>query len=68
MPEQVRRAYTPSQTRREQHQAESLPSHATPEQRQKHLEELDALLDDIDEVLEEDAAEFVSAYIQKGGQ
>lgn len=30
--------------------------------------ETDALLDEIDEVLEENAEEFVAAYVQKGGQ
>lgn len=29
---------------------------------------LDDLLDEIDEVLEEDAEEFVRGYVQKGGQ
>jgi ubiquitin-like protein Pup len=30
--------------------------------------ELDALIDEIDGVLEENAAEFVDSYIQRGGQ
>ena len=30
--------------------------------------ELDGLLDEIDEVLEENAEEFVKSYVQKGGQ
>ena len=30
--------------------------------------ELDDLLDDIDQVLEENAEEFVKNYVQKGGQ
>lgn len=30
--------------------------------------EMDDLLDEIDEVLEENAADFVSQYVQKGGQ
>lgn len=30
--------------------------------------ELDELLDEIDEVLESNAEEFVSSYIQKGGE
>jgi ubiquitin-like protein Pup len=29
---------------------------------------VDAILDDIDEVLEENAEEFVRAFVQKGGQ
>jgi ubiquitin-like protein Pup len=31
-------------------------------------EEMDALVDEIDEVLEENAEEFVKNYVQKGGQ
>ena len=30
--------------------------------------ELDSLLDDIDEVLETNAEDFVKSYVQKGGQ
>ena len=30
--------------------------------------ELDEILDEIDEVLEENASEFVRNYVQKGGQ
>ena len=32
------------------------------------IEEIDDLLDEIDEVLEENAAEFVKNYVQKGGE
>ena len=31
-------------------------------------EDIDAILDEIDEVLEENAEEFVRSYVQKGGQ
>ena len=31
-------------------------------------EDVDAILDEIDEVLEENAEDFVRAYVQKGGQ
>lgn len=31
-------------------------------------EEMDALVDEIDAVLEENAEEFVKAYVQRGGQ
>jgi ubiquitin-like protein Pup len=34
----------------------------------ERLSEIDALLDEIDSVLEENAADFVSQYVQKGGQ
>ena len=35
---------------------------------QETTEDIDALLDEIDEVLEENAQEFISKYIQKGGE
>ncbi len=37
-------------------------------QGEKLKAELDELLDEIDEVLEDNAEEFVRSYIQKGGQ
>jgi ubiquitin-like protein Pup len=38
------------------------------ERREKLGEDVDAILDEIDEVLEENAEDFVRAYVQKGGQ
>ncbi|MCU1643086.1 MULTISPECIES: ubiquitin-like protein Pup [unclassified Nocardia] len=38
------------------------------ERREKLAEETDDLLDEIDDVLEENAEDFVRAYVQKGGQ
>jgi ubiquitin-like protein Pup len=38
------------------------------ERRVKLTEETDDLLDEIDDVLEENAEDFVRAYVQKGGQ
>ena len=35
---------------------------------EKLKEEMDDLVDEIDQVLEENAAEFVKNYVQKGGQ
>jgi ubiquitin-like protein Pup len=57
----------PTTTREEQVVEEDVTS---PENRQgeKIKAELDDLLDEIDEVLEENAEEFVRAYVQKGGQ
>ena len=34
----------------------------------KIKEDLDSLLDEIDEILEENAEEFVKSYVQRGGQ
>jgi ubiquitin-like protein Pup len=41
---------------------------ATNERGEKLKAELDDLLDEIDEVLESNAEEFVKSYVQKGGQ
>jgi ubiquitin-like protein Pup len=41
---------------------------APTEQAVSLAEELDGLLDEIDDVLEENAEEFVSAFVQKGGE
>ena len=41
---------------------------ATTERGEKLKAELDDLLDEIDEVLETNAEEFVKSYVQKGGE
>ena len=41
---------------------------ATSERGEKIKAELDDILDEIDEVLEDNAEEFVRNYVQKGGQ
>ena len=41
---------------------------ATSEQGEKIKAELDDLLDEIDDVLESNAEDFVKSYVQKGGQ
>jgi prokaryotic ubiquitin-like protein Pup len=38
------------------------------ERHEKLSEDVDSLLDEIDDVLEENAEEFVKGYVQKGGQ
>ena len=53
-------------TSRTEEVVEALP--ATTSQGDKLKAELDDLLDEIDEVLEDNAEEFVRSYIQKGGQ
>lgn len=44
------------------------PEAAGQERSEKTGEEVDAILDEIDDVLEENAEDFVRAYVQKGGQ
>jgi ubiquitin-like protein Pup len=41
---------------------------ATTERGEKLKAEIDDLLDEIDEVLEDNAEEFVRSYVQKGGE
>ena len=53
-------------TNRTEEVVEDLP--ASTHQGEKLKAELDELLDEIDEVLEDNAEEFVRSYIQKGGQ
>ncbi len=38
------------------------------ERKEKLDDDVDAILDDIDDVLEENAEEFVRSFVQKGGQ
>ena len=38
------------------------------ERQGKLTDDVDAILDEIDEVLEENAEEFVRSYVQKGGE
>ncbi|MFZ6002543.1 MAG: ubiquitin-like protein Pup [Actinomycetota bacterium] len=45
---------------------EDVPSKS--EQGEKIKAELDDILDDIDEVLESNAEDFVKSYVQKGGE
>lgn len=53
-------------TTRSDEVVEAVP--APTKQGEKLKAELDELLDDIDEVLEENAEDFVKSYIQKGGE
>ncbi len=41
---------------------------APPKREKEGAEAIDKLIDEIDEVLEENAEEFVRSYVQKGGQ
>ncbi|HXQ19853.1 MAG TPA: ubiquitin-like protein Pup [Acidimicrobiales bacterium] len=61
--EQKRRS-TPERTKTET--VEEAP--ASTERAEKLKAELDDILDEIDEVLEDNAEEFVRNYVQKGGQ
>ena len=56
----------PTGDREEEVVEETAP--ATSESGEKLKAELDDLLDEIDEVLETNAEDFVKSYVQKGGQ
>jgi len=63
------RTHKPKQTSRTTESAEVVET-TTPvsESGEKLKAELDDLLDEIDEVLETNAEDFVKSYVQKGGQ
>lgn len=54
--------------RREEDEAEVEAAPATEADSSEAVEGVDDLLDEIDDVLEENAEEFVRSYVQKGGQ
>ncbi len=64
--EQKRKGSGTRTTETETEVEESAP--ASSERGEKIKAELDDLLDEIDEVLEDNAEEFVRNYVQKGGQ
>ena len=47
---------------------EQAPDSDVQERREKLNEDVDAILDEIDDVLESNAEEFVKGFVQKGGQ
>ncbi len=55
-------------TTRERETETETDTPATSKQGEKIKADLDELLDEIDEVLESNAEEFVKSYVQKGGQ
>lgn len=64
MPEQLKKS---RQTRSHSEPASDTSNAAGP-QSKNLTADLDNLLDEIDEVLESNAEEFVKSYVQKGGQ
>jgi ubiquitin-like protein Pup len=67
MAEQTRKQKTtPTRTTDDEVVEEAAP--AVSESGEKLKAELDDLLDEIDEVLETNAEDFVKSYVQKGGQ
>ena len=64
MAERVQKQKTNSERASE----EVVSSEASTQQGEKLKAELDDLLDEIDDVLESNAEDFVKSYIQKGGE
>ncbi len=48
--------------------AAGAPAEVVAERKEKLDEDIDAILEDIDDVLETNAEDFVKSFIQKGGQ
>ncbi|CAN5728244.1 hypothetical protein BH24ACT6_BH24ACT6_22020 [soil metagenome] len=67
MAEHKQKRQTPTR-RDEETGVETDDAPATSESGEKLKAELDDLLDEIDEVLETNAEDFVKSYVQKGGQ
>jgi ubiquitin-like protein Pup len=57
-----------TRTREQTDEVEASVDTETAERRKEMGEDVDALLDEIDEVLEENAEDFVRSYVQKGGE
>ncbi|MQY08679.1 ubiquitin-like protein Pup [Actinomadura macrotermitis] len=59
------------QTERRTEEVEEAQAESTSdvqERQEKLTDDVDSILDEIDEVLEENAEEFVRSYVQKGGE
>lgn len=57
-----------SSKRAEREEAEVVDSTTSAEQSQAITDDVDDILDEIDATLEENAAAFVAAFVQKGGE
>ncbi len=68
MAEQEQKKKGSTTDRKAEAETETVEAPASSERGEKIKAELDDLLDEIDEVLEDNAEEFVRNYVQKGGQ
>mgnify|MGYP002653806763 CR=1 FL=1 len=57
-----------TRTREETDEVEASVDTEAAERRQEISDDVDSILDEIDEVLESNAEDFVRSYVQKGGQ
>jgi ubiquitin-like protein Pup len=58
----------PKKSTEEQVETEELAESDVTERKEQLDEDIDAILDEIDDVLETNAEDFVKSFIQKGGQ
>jgi prokaryotic ubiquitin-like protein Pup len=58
----------PKKTNESEEATEVAPSEDVAERKEQLDEDIDAILDDIDDVLETNAEDFVKSFIQKGGE
>ncbi len=58
----------PRKSQNEEEPAEAAPADTVSERKEQLDEDIDAILEDIDDVLETNAEDFVKSFIQKGGQ
>jgi ubiquitin-like protein Pup len=68
MPAQENAEHKKAQRRDEVDQVEELPTSSATENKEALDADVDSILDEIDEVLEENAEDFVKSFVQKGGQ
>ncbi len=57
-----------TRTREDADEVEASVDTEVAERHKEMSEDVDAILDEIDDVLEENAEDFVRAYVQKGGE
>ncbi|WP_346623650.1 ubiquitin-like protein Pup [Blastococcus montanus] len=57
-----------NRSREETEEVEASVDTEVAERHKEMTEDVDSLLDEIDDVLEENAEDFVRAYVQKGGE
>lgn len=65
---QTKAAPRPTQTVEHEDQARSVSQARLTKKGEELATQMDELLDEIDDVLEENAEEFVKGYVQRGGQ
>ena len=58
----------PKKTTESEETTEVAPSEDVAERKEQLDEDIDAILDEIDDVLESNAEDFVKSFIQKGGE